>query len=270
MSELGFVTFPGTSFDLGLTAARAEELLEAGTPFGLTPERLVDETPAHKVSIGAFDLAVAPVTNADYAPFLSHYGDLTLFRSAIADVGARVKDLFATFIDESGKLGPASWKDGTFAPGTEQHPVHGISFYEADAFAKFMSARLPSEEEWELAACGKDGRLFPWGRIVTSPNTANFVGLRLDRTTPVGTYPLGQSPEGLLDLGGNVHEWTTSKYAAYPSGNARYRFGGDDTARVLRGGSFSSDLWDLRGTSRFGVNAKNRFLGLGLRLAKNA
>jgi formylglycine-generating enzyme required for sulfatase activity len=127
-----------------------------------------------------------------------------------------------------------------------------VSWHDAVAYAAWLSLltgqpwRLPSEAEWEKAARGGDGRIYPWGDQFDANRYDTSEGGK-GTTTPVGTYPGGASPWGAQDMAGNVWEWTSGLYMPYPY---RSTDGRDHTdsfgARVLRGGSWSSDAWGVR------------------------
>jgi formylglycine-generating enzyme required for sulfatase activity len=255
---------------MGISATEAATMVQAGIVLGLSPERLADEQPENELEVDAFQLGKTPVTHRQFARFVAGggYTNHLLWPALIKDVGAKMKAVLATYVDETGKPGPSTWKNGACPPGHDDHPVHGISFYEAAACAKFLEGRLPSEREWEYAARYPDGRSFPWGNNIRSKDLANFSAKKLHATTPAGKFKDGASKLGLLDLAGNVHEWTDTHYGPYKGGVARYGFMIDSTARVARGGDFDGEFWDLRTTSRFAVNARQRFMGLGFRLAK--
>jgi formylglycine-generating enzyme required for sulfatase activity len=133
----------------------------------------------------------------------------------------------------------------------------GINWYEAEAYARWLSAvsgqafRLPSEQEWEKAARGSDGRKYPWGEQFDS-HLCNTQEGHLMTTSPVGLFPGGASPYNILDASGNVWEWTASWYQAYPGGNpqASDQFG--ERFRVVRGGAWGDYRWGVRCASRFG------------------
>ena len=132
-----------------------------------------------------------------------------------------------------------------FDPDRGNHPINCVTWYQADAYCKWAGKELPTEEMWEFAARGPYGREFPWGRRVPGqrwflPTNLNerlqgschADNKRLDyETCPVGSAPLGATPEGVLDLAGNVREWTASPFCDY-----RGKKSCDQTVRVVRGG----------------------------------
>jgi formylglycine-generating enzyme required for sulfatase activity len=100
---------------------------------------------------------------------------------------------------------PRYWTDDSF--NQPDHPVVGVSYYEAEAYAKWAGKRLPADYEWERAARGIDGRAYPWGDEFDQKR-CNTAGSTLKKTTPVSRYPNGVSPVGCYDMAGNVCEWT--------------------------------------------------------------
>jgi len=131
-------------------------------------------------------------------------------------------------------------------------PVVGVSWYEALAYCRWLSKRnglrvsLPSEQEWEKAARGTDGRLYPWGNETPTAELCNFAN-KVGRPTPVGQYSSqGDSPYGCADMAGNVYEWCTTKW---PDSYDNYRNdnGLDGTdVRVIRGGAFFNTVRGVR------------------------
>jgi formylglycine-generating enzyme required for sulfatase activity len=131
---------------------------------------------------------------------------------------------YQRFVAAAGHNPPDHWEDGAFPADRAIHPVVYVSWQDAMAYAEWAGKRLPSEEEWEKAARGDDGREYPWGDQSPSPELCNF-GENEGGTTPVGRYsPQGDSPYGCVDMAGNVWEWTATEV------ESRYK--------VLRGGSW--------------------------------
>ena len=134
---------------------------------------------------------------------------------------------YKSFLDETDYPPPVYWRDGSYPLGKASHPVVGISYFDALAYADWCGKRLPTEFEWERAARGELQVPYPWGESFEQ-SRANTRASELGQTTPVDSYPDGKSTSGCLDMCGNVWEWTDSWY----DGKARQR--------VLRGGSWFS------------------------------
>ncbi|MEP7273919.1 MAG: SUMF1/EgtB/PvdO family nonheme iron enzyme [Acidobacteriota bacterium] len=148
---------------------------------------------------------------------------------------------YQKFLDETKYPAPPNWAGGRFPEGTEKLPVTNVTWEDAMTYAKAVGKRLPTEEEWEFSARGTDGRLFPWGND-WAPDRSNTQSRPNEKrqVQPVGQYPQGASPFGLLDLSGNVWEWTASDYVAYPGGFIEPPPKGFSNLKVIRGGSFES------------------------------
>lgn len=168
---------------------------------------------------------VTPVTQAEYQRFIQ------------AHLGLRLP-----VVDENeATLWSWSPAERVFTTGNEQHPVVLVSFYEAEAYCKWAGKRLPTEEEWEKAARGADGRPYPWGGEAPSWVLCNFANNEKG-TTPVGKYsPDGNSPYGCIDMAGNVWEWTSSWWDD----------GRKSKALVLRGGGWDSNWFTVSVTYRY-------------------
>ncbi|MGC4092104.1 MAG: SUMF1/EgtB/PvdO family nonheme iron enzyme [Polyangiaceae bacterium] len=156
------------------------------------------------------------------------------------------------------------------------YPVSFVSFVDAQSYCRFRRARLPSEAEFERAARGRDGRRYPWGNLYNGHllNHGRLGVLENDpadgyaELAPVGSFPEGRSPEGVLDLAGNVAEWQQDPYRERSTDAAP-----DDTPsapRVVRGGSFLNGAAFVRGAARERVHPATRRPDIGLRCARSA
>ena len=205
------------------------------------------EQPQHVLSLGAYQIAKTPVTN----------------------------DAYLAFVQATNRPPPSHWVDGRPPRGQEDHPVVQVSWHDATAYCRWLSSitgrayRLPSEVEWEKAARGGDGRLYPWGNQWQAGRCNTSEDGTWD-TTPVDAHPKGASPYGLLDMAGNVWEWTHSLYHSYPYDPADGREALDvPDRRVLRGGSFGykADLARCAYRMRLGPEALGRDIGFRVTLS---
>ncbi|QLE54181.1 ergothioneine biosynthesis protein EgtB [Nostoc sp. TCL26-01] len=161
----------------------------------------------------------------------------------------------------------------------DNHPVCGVSWYEAEAYSRFVGKRLPTEAEWEKAAswdvAANCRRTYPWGEDIPSHQYCNYdaIARLFNKTTPVDAYPSGQSAYGLYDTLGNVWEWTASWFAGY-KGFHSYPYKGysqvyfDQQHRVLKGGSWATRPWVLRSSFRNWYYPQVRQIFAGFRCAK--
>ncbi|MFY9570858.1 MAG: SUMF1/EgtB/PvdO family nonheme iron enzyme, partial [Blastocatellia bacterium] len=154
-------------------------------------------------------------------------------------------------------------------------PVTHVSFYEASAFAKWAGKRLPTEAEWERAACvspDPSGRLnFPWGGASPDISKANLFENELWSVAPVGSFPEGRSAGGCYQMIGDVWEWTSSDYVPYPGFKPEFDEYNDKWfvgQKVLRGGSFATPRYHIRTTYRNFFHANERWMISGFRCAK--
>ncbi|MFE7157399.1 ergothioneine biosynthesis protein EgtB [Streptomyces sp. NPDC057636] len=258
------------------------EVLVPGGPFtmGTTTEpwSLDNERPAHARLVPPFHIDTAPVTNGAYLAFMDD-GGYDNSRWWTPEGWALVRD--------NGLRSPLFWRReagqwlrrrfGVTEVVPPDEPVMHVSWYEADAYARWAGRRLPSEAEWEKAArfdpaSGRSMR-YPWGDADPTPERANL-GQRHLRPAPAGSYPAGESPLGVRQLIGDVWEWTSSDFLPYPGFAAfPYReysevfFGPDH--KVLRGGSFAVDAVACRGTFRNWDYPVRRQIFAGFRTARD-
>jgi formylglycine-generating enzyme required for sulfatase activity len=211
-------------------------------PFG--GAAAADEAPLHTVDLDAFSLSLTPVTNAQYAQFVL----------------------------ETGAGPPAQWAGGEPSPELAGHPVVLVDWHDAGSFCAWAGGRLPTEAEWEKAARGADGRIYPWGDEVDPSRAAIGRDSKQGSTSPAGDHSAGASPYGLLDMAGNVWEWVSTLYGCYPYDARDGRE--DPTAageRVLRGGSYQSPGLDYaRCAMRSRSRPIRRVPHIGFRVARDA
>ena len=199
----------------------ARTLPPAGSPEGLAfvPAGSVSVPPAGRVE--AFLVGRLEVTNREFLRFVSAggYRDARFWPSAIDAAGQPLpwKAVALKFVDRTGVPGPRSWAGGTYPEGKADHPVVGVTWHEAAAYARFVDMELPAWSEWWRAALGDGTAAFPWGDDVRSADVRGNFGLI--GTTPAGRLPAGMSPFGCYDMAGNVREWLRDPVA----GTARRR-----------------------------------------------
>lgn len=239
-----------------------------------------NERPPHEIFVPSFEIARLPTTNEEYARFIAEGGyERREFWSAEGWTW-REKESWTCPLYWC-RAGDESWSVRTmFESGAlaSLHPVTGISWYEAEAYARFAGRRLPTEAEWEKAASWdaerEHKRRFAWGDEEPSDSLCNFDS-RLWGTSPVGSFPAGASAYGCLDMTGNVWEWTGDEFAAFrgfePFPYPEYSevwFDGDH--RVLKGGSWATRSTVLRTSFRNFFRRHFRIAFAGVRLAQDA
>jgi iron(II)-dependent oxidoreductase len=245
-------------------AAFASDMVRMpGGAFTMGSDRgLPDERPAHRVSVKPFWIDRRAVTHAEFAAFLDRVGGTS---------NAEGRHLF-DWDDSDARIRKRQGRWRADA-GLERHPANEMTWFGARDYCAALGKRLPTEAEWEFAARGPGGRTYPWGEAPPDPTRARY-GAGWTRTVPAGSLTNGATPDGVLDLAGNVHQWTASIALPYPYRADDGREEGDRVAdRVTRGGAADTGPETLRATWR-GANVSRRATAghhnIGLRCAKDA
>ncbi|MCA9464792.1 MAG: SUMF1/EgtB/PvdO family nonheme iron enzyme, partial [Nitrospira sp.] len=246
------VLVPAGAFTMGISEAAIDQWLQAHPQD--KREWFDPEVPQHPVYLDAFYLDQYEVTTSRYAAFM-----------------------------EATKRDPPRHWPATVLKQHAKKPVVGVAWEDANAYCVWAGKRLPTEAEWEKAARGTDGRLYPWGNEAPTKALANFDNCcdfqDYGALRDVGSYEHGKSPYGAYDMAGNAWEWVAdwydeTRYQQRAMGNEPVRNPqGPDKGefRVLRGGSWDdSDPRVLRSSLRFRVHPSNRSDGLGFRCAQGA
>lgn len=240
----GMVLIPAGPFVMGTDQ---EDTEQRAAEFGLMKPWFEDEHPARTVTLPAFYIDRYEVTQGEYQ----------------------------TFVLATSRPAPPGWQGRRHPPGLARFPVVSVTWADADAYCRWAGKRLPTEAEWEKAARGFEGRLYPWGDRY-EPGRANIGGAK-NGPTVVGSYPKGQTPEGVFDLAGNVWEWTADWYRVLPEADVP----SERPARVLRGSSWSGVghfgpevleqilAHNARGSFRLYADPEGRLNDVGFRCVKD-
>ncbi len=180
------------------------------------------------------------------------------------------------FVDQTGRPGPRYWRNGTYPPGREDHPVVGVNWYEASAYARWVGKRLPTDAEWVKAASWpvrlspttRLQRRYPWGDTMDR-SKANVWGSGPGDTVPVQQFAGGVSVGGVYQLSGNVWEWMWGNYV--PPDGSDGQWAAEIGLKSLRGGAFDT-YFENQATCQFqsGDAAVARKPNIGFRLAIGA
>ena len=188
---------------------------------------LPEEEGEHAEELESFYIDENPVTNAQYA----------------------------RFVEATGHQPPCHWKNGRMPANERDHPVVNVTWYDAKAYAEWQGCALPTEAQWEKAARGVEGRIWPWGNFF-SADRCNGTEAGIGKTSSVGKFLGGVSPFGCYDMAGNVAEWTAS---VYEEDEPPYEM------RVIRGGSYADDSQGVRCAARSGLLAAAACPNVGFR-----
>lgn len=243
-----------------ISESQDEVLLENASPTALHDGRVV--------RVERFFLDRHPITNRQYFEFVAAggYRQMGLWEESVLPA-------MLDFVDSTGEPGPRFWKNGCYLEGREHHPVVGVSWHEAAAYARWVGKRLPTNAEWVKAASWpvavsdtkRCQRRYPWGEMMDQ-HRANLWGSGPERTVAVDEFADGVSVGGVYQLIGNVWEWTAGEFRGH--GNSADEVILETPMKCLRGGAFDT-YFDVQATCQFlsGDTALARKRNIGFRLA---
>jgi ergothioneine biosynthesis protein EgtB len=276
----GMAEVEGGLFELGYSAPDRGSSPTVREGSGNYDFAFDNEKPEHKVFLQDFQIDRAPVSNGDYLEFINAggYRDFRWWHSAGWEK-----------VTQEHWRAPLYWEqpDGEWmirdfaglhsAEDKLDEPISHVSFLEASAYAKWAGKRLPTEAEWEKAACfspeSNSKQAFPWGDEGPDEKRGNLFENGLWSVAPIGAFPQGQSPYGCQQMIGDVWEWTTSDYTPYPGFKSDFDQYNDKWfvgQKVLRGGSFATPRGHIRSTYRNFFYPHERWMVGGFRCAKDA
>ncbi|WP_405773805.1 formylglycine-generating enzyme family protein [Streptomyces sp. NBC_00859] len=239
VEQVDWVEIPAGLLRRGTSADEVAQVAHRYADTGVPAQWYLKEAPCAEIHLPAFRIGRTQVTVGQWAPFAA-----------------------------------ATGRPAPQAPAN--HPLTGVTWDAATAYCQWLGdqlgglgVRLPTEDEWERAARGDDGREFPWGARYRT-GLANLVDLGIGTTMPVGSFPDGASPFGVLDMAGNADEWTSTLYAPYPGAPGEVPVTEDWAfdPHVTRGGAFRHDRDLARCARRHGAYEQDLVaIGVGFRLA---
>jgi len=235
------------------------------------------ELPEHKVYLNDFKIDSHPLTAGQYLEFIES-GGYSEYKYWLSDGWKTVKQnnwkapMYWQKIDDM-------WHVIDFIGMRKinpNEPVCNISFYESDAYCKWAGKRLPTEAEWEKAACWNEEKklktIFPWGDDKPTSEHANLLESHLWGASEIGSYPMGKSHYGCYQMIGDVWEWTSSEFVGYPgfkSGFQEYNDKWFTNQKVLRGGSFATPKRSIRASYRNFFHLDERWMFSGFRCVED-
>ena len=240
------ILIPAGEFIMGSTE---QEILDTWrqNDGGWEKKDYVSAYPQRKIFLGDFYIDKKEISNGDYK----------------------------MFVEATKRDAPSLWDDHTL--NSPNQPVVGVDWDDADAYCHWLNKRLPAETEWEKAARGTDGRSWPWGNAwdPTKNNHGKGTGgYGYDEsdgwkyTAPVGTE-LGVSPYGVLNMAGNVYEWTADDFNAYPENDKYILEDSEQGFKTLRGGAYDDGISEQRTSTRCGFRKDYKDVDVGFRCARD-
>ena len=252
--ETEMITFQQSTFDMGMAD------VDVG-PYGNSWKETAQ--PQHEVTLSSFQMDKTEVPVRHYVEFLNSIEG----------------DHMGSSLSHYHPLQPIEWTGDLFQAkaGREEHPMNYVSYYDALTYCGWRGSSLPTEAMWERAAKGDDRenpRRFPWADGGANCSKAVYftnATLCSEEPQPVGSFLLGATPEGLLDMGGNVSEWVWDWFERYdvePQTDPKGPSAG--TYKIVRGGGFRETSDAMRVTDRVMANPLSRSEGIGFRCARGA
>lgn len=231
-----------------------------------------DELPQHEVALSSYFMDKYEISVSQYAAFLNAIGGYERACDGVDCASPR------ELAGESSYLVLQDFGDGTgqytAVPGYANYPINHVSWYGARAYCQYVGGRLPTEAEWEYAARGDDGRIYPWGNFPPAPSLAVFQSENYDNLKPVDALPDGASPFGILGMAGSMWEWVNDWYGEnYYQNSPRQNPQGPDEGltRVVRGGAWPFNIGSdrLRTANRNAIEPTFRSSSVGFRCARD-
>jgi formylglycine-generating enzyme required for sulfatase activity len=274
------VAVTGTGLSPDSSTVTAQEVFIPGGVFSMG--QAGEAEPVRRVTLNSFYMDTYEVTNAEFKAFMDAggYNRKELWTTEGWDWRNNSREQSFNPSDPRPMFwgtGQSPWESDPYSNASDT-PVVGINWYEAYAYARFRGKSLPTEAQWEYAARGIFGRVYPWGDL-WQDNLSNHGKSRspyYDETdgyryaAPAGAFPAGKSPEGVLNLAGNVWEWCLDWYAAYDQSETFNPQGpATGTEKVVRGGSWTGSILFCRGFHRNPSEPQLRYKDGGIRLVRN-
>jgi formylglycine-generating enzyme required for sulfatase activity len=249
VAMLGLAAYPVLA---GVTSEKGSQESATGPKQGYEKSVAAQSQEPSMVLVPAGEFTMGSATgDADERPAHQVYLD-----SFLIDRHEVTVDQYAAFLQETGTSSPSDWRTMNQL-SNKKRPVSNVDWADAAAYCKWAGKRLPTEAEWEKAARGTDGRLYPWGNEPPTPRHANYGQTGSSNNgalAPVGSFEEGKSPYGLYDMAGNVWEWVSDwydhdYYRASPPRNPEGPLTGG--FKGIRGGSWNSSPRALRSADRY-------------------
>lgn len=242
-----------------------------GIPANDAPETAIVSVVKDEIIVPSLPQGMAYVPGGEFqmgndaGDMLSRPAHMVRVEPFYMDMTEVSNEAYLKFVTATGHDPPSVWEKGVFTEEKSKFPVTGVTWYEAAEYAAWMGKRLPTEAEWELAARGFDGRIYPWGNVWDT-NLANVDKIS-EGIRSVGSGE--KSPFGLFDMAGNVWEWTASDARAYSGGKefpwSRLRL------KIIRGGNWQSGSTAASAVFRgyYGAEGERDYSGTGFRCVKD-